>query len=57
MDDSELEEEEEPSIDSELDEFDYQIPKITYQIIQLKPRSQPDGKPKDKLHKIDCKSN
>jgi hypothetical protein len=55
LDDSDFEEEEAQSIDSELYEFDPAIPEVGYQIIHLKSHCY-EGRIKDKLLKIDCRS-
>lgn len=49
-------EEEVRSVDSQLAEYDLNVPQTTYNILQLKSRWAPDGKARDRLFKIDCKS-
>ena len=53
---SDEEDEAEVSVDSQLNDYDCQVERTLYHILLLKPKFAIEGKPRDKLIKIDCKS-
>lgn len=57
IDDSDDEEERPRSVDSELKEFDSRVPATLFPMLFITPKGWPDGKPRDRLLKFECKTS